>query len=238
MPNTTRVLIALLLLGAAGVLLWEGAFLQAQVSAFQAQVQTFGKMAVDDKSRAAPMVPVLAPPTPPSPLPTSPKSAAWARTWLALQSPADMPFPEETALEDVLKYVRANLAEGGKSPISIYVDPVGLQEAEKTLQSTVALEVKGIPLATSLKLMLKQLGLEYCIQEDGILMITSESSGSEENDPRLALISEIEQLRQEVYSLRTELSSVRGAAFSPPSSGSVAGARCRMNAQMGGTGIW
>ena len=50
-----------------------------------------------------------------------------------------MPFPNETPLEDVIKYIRAST----KSPafpdgIPIYVDPLGLTEADKTMASPVA----------------------------------------------------------------------------------------------------
>lgn len=214
MPNTTRVLIAALLLGAAGVLLWEGAFLQAQVGAFQAQVQTFGKIPVNDNSPAPPTVTMLAPPSAPPPLASIPRSPAWARTWLALQQPVDMPFAEETRLEDVLKYLRAKLAEGDKPRISIYLDPVGLQEAEKTCESPVTLEADAVPVATALSLVLKQLGMEYRIQDDGIVVITSMSSSADEYDLQALLASEIFQLRQEIYALRSELATQRGAAGS------------------------
>ena len=70
-----------------------------------------------------------------------------------------MTFPNETPLEDVIKYIRSctkssTFPEG----IPIYVDPVGLQEAEKTMASTVTFDLKQVALRTSLKLILKQLG--------------------------------------------------------------------------------
>jgi hypothetical protein len=88
----------------------------------------------------------------------------------------DMSFPNETPLEDVLKYVRSST----KSPrfpdgIPIYVDPVGLQEAEKTPTSPVVIDLAQVPLRTSLKLLLEQLGLTYKVR-DGLLKITSMNS--------------------------------------------------------------
>ena len=59
--------------------------------------------------------------------------------------------------------------------IPIYVDPMGLQEAERTLTSTVTVNLDGVPLKTTLRLCLKQLGLTYRIR-DGLLFITSEES--------------------------------------------------------------
>jgi hypothetical protein len=91
-----------------------------------------------------------------------------------------MSFPNETPLEDVLKYIR----EATKAPelpdgIPIYVDPLGLQEAEKTMVSPVSFDAKDVPLRTSLSLMLKQLGLAYRVK-DGLLMIVSQDSLDEE----------------------------------------------------------
>ncbi len=91
----------------------------------------------------------------------------------------DMHFANETPLEDVLKYIRScttslEFPEG----IPIYVDPVGLQEAEKTSSSPVVLDLSRVPLRTSLKLLLEQLGLSYQIK-DGLLKIVSASSANE-----------------------------------------------------------
>ena len=57
-------------------------------------------------------------------------------------------------------------------PLSIYVDPKGIQQVGATLNSTVAIDLDGVPLKTSLRLMLKQLGLAYCVR-DGVLIISS-----------------------------------------------------------------
>jgi hypothetical protein len=91
----------------------------------------------------------------------------------ALEKPVPMSFPNETPLEDVLKHVKASTEEVRGEGIPIYVDPVGLQEAEKSMSSTVTLDIQGVPLKTTLRLALKQLGLEYSVHE-GVLTITSE----------------------------------------------------------------
>ena len=99
-----------------------------------------------------------------------------------------MSFPSETPLDDVLKFVQSST----KSPemptgIPVYVDPIGLQEAEKTLNSTVRIDLDGVPLRRTLQLVLKQLGLVYHV-EDGMIFITSaESEGPLDpaiHDPR------------------------------------------------------
>jgi hypothetical protein len=57
--------------------------------------------------------------------------------------------------------------------IPIYVDPIGLQMAARTLQSTVQVDLEGVPLKSSLRRCLQQLGLVYGV-EDGFLLITSD----------------------------------------------------------------
>src|SRR5262249_696719 len=59
--------------------------------------------------------------------------------------------------------------------IPIYVDPIGLQEAEKTMTSPVVFGLAQVPLRTSLKLILKQLGMVYQVR-GGLLTITTSDS--------------------------------------------------------------
>ncbi len=110
-----------------------------------------------------------------------------------LAKSVNVPFKTETPLEDVIQYVRAS-TKGPAFPdgIPIYVDPVGLQEAEKSLNSTVVIDVTQVPLRTSLRLILKQLGLMYRVK-DGLLTITSEDSADEDEGPaRGSLVAETE----------------------------------------------
>jgi hypothetical protein len=90
----------------------------------------------------------------------------------ALDEPIPMSFANETPLDDVLKYIKAATTKTGRPPIPIYVDPLGLQHAERSMNSTVTIDLDGIPLKTSLRLVLKQLGLAYCVR-DGVLIISS-----------------------------------------------------------------
>jgi len=92
-----------------------------------------------------------------------------------LEEPIAMSFPNETPLDDVLKYIKVATTGPSSQGIPIYVDPVGLQEAEKTLTSTVQLDLEGIPLRRTLQLALQQLDLVYFV-EDGLLVITSAES--------------------------------------------------------------
>ncbi len=89
-----------------------------------------------------------------------------------LEQPIAMSFANETPLEDVIKYLKQATTGPNESGIPIYVDPLGLQEAEKTLTSPVSIDLEGIPLRRTLQLVLRPLGLGYFVQ-DGILVITS-----------------------------------------------------------------
>lgn len=90
----------------------------------------------------------------------------------------DFQLANPTPLEDVISYVR-KATSGRTFPdgLPIYVDPVGLQEAERTLTSPVTLDLTQIPIRTGLRLMLKQLGMTYIVK-DGLVTITSETAES------------------------------------------------------------
>jgi hypothetical protein len=163
-----------------------------------------------------------------------PVTAEAAATWLKLQKRIDMPFANETPLEDVLKYIQTATAEqppkdaGGAvkdpahRPLQVYVDPIALQEAEKTMASPVTLQLEGIPASTGLQLVLKQLDLTYFVQKDGILVIEYKLSGSSHDlaDPTLVILNTLNQLRNEVAQLKAELAVARGrhnpAPTAPP----------------------
>ncbi len=98
-----------------------------------------------------------------------PMSPEATKLWLKLQQKVDMQFPNDTPLEDVVKYIQQSTIDKQLFPdgISVYVDPQGLQDVDKSMASTITMNLKGIPLATTLGLMLKQLGLEYHLQKYG-----------------------------------------------------------------------
>jgi RNA polymerase sigma factor (sigma-70 family) len=97
----------------------------------------------------------------------------------ALEDRMAMQFPNDTPLEDVLKYIQQSTKRTGlPNGIPIYVDPQALQIAEKTMTSTVSLNLEEVPLKTTLELALKQLTLTYRIK-DGLMIIESSSEDSE-----------------------------------------------------------
>ncbi len=88
-----------------------------------------------------------------------------------LEEPIPMQFPNATPLEEVLKYIRSATAGPDGEGIPIYVDPVGLEMMSKTMQSPIKMDLKGVPLRQTLKLVAGQLGMFYGIR-DGLVTIT------------------------------------------------------------------
>jgi hypothetical protein len=85
-------------------------------------------------------------------------AAANARILEALELPVPMPFKEEIPLEDVVIHIKAATRGPGGRSIPIYVDPIGLSEADKTMASTIRnIDLQGVPLKTTLAF-----GAVYC----------------------------------------------------------------------------
>lgn len=78
-------------------------------------------------------------------------------------------------LEDYLKALKKATVEPGNNGLPIYVDPVGLMEAEKTMISPVNVPAKRQSYGKTLEEVLGQLGLAYFVK-DGLLQITSKES--------------------------------------------------------------
>lgn len=102
--------------------------------------------------------------------------AANARIIAALEQPVEMTFPDPTPIQDVLKYIRLATATPTYPGIPIYLDPIGLREVEKTPASPVTINLVGVPLKTSLRLCLEQLGLAYEVREGLLRVIRPEES--------------------------------------------------------------
>ena len=89
-----------------------------------------------------------------------------------------MVFPNETPLNDVLKYIKQATTTPTFSGIPIYVEPLGMQEAKQSIDATIQFDRQDLPLKTSLRMILKPLGLSYLVK-DGFLMIDSRSAITE-----------------------------------------------------------
>jgi len=100
-----------------------------------------------------------------------PLTAAAARTWLMLSRPIPLPFEQGAPLEEVLKFIKHATVGPKEAGLPIFVDPVALRKSNATMSSKVTINLEGIPLATSLGLILKQHNLRYGVQQDGLLVI-------------------------------------------------------------------
>ena len=112
---------------------------------------------------------------PPSRKPEAPRleSPETAATLTRLDQPVPMVFPNKIPLKEVLKHIKQATKRGPLDPgLAIYVDPIGLQEAECSLNSTVTLNVENTPLRDTLPQVLGQLGLSHFVK-DGVLIISS-----------------------------------------------------------------
>lgn len=133
-----------------------------------------------------------------------PVTARAARTWETLQKPVKLDLKGETTIEDFFKAVRQAAKGPDDKGIQIYVDPIALQDAEKTPASTLSVQLEDVPLATVLTLALKQLGLGYYVHQDGIVMIVGEDHEEQITDPSAKILSELADLREDVAALRKE----------------------------------
>jgi hypothetical protein len=107
-----------------------------------------------------------------------------ARILDELERPIPMSFPEPTPLSEVLAHVKRSTTTPGRPEIPIYLDPIGLQEAERSPDSTIAIDLRDVPLRVSLRAALKQLGMDYVVT-NGLLYVTSEDTfrSEDEEDP-------------------------------------------------------
>jgi hypothetical protein len=99
-------------------------------------------------------------------------AAVNARILEALERPVTLRCPDGTTLADVLKFIEDATRDRDGQGIPIYVDQIGLQEAEQTLTSKVSINLERGPVETLLRLCVKQLELMYDVR-DGLLVITS-----------------------------------------------------------------
>jgi hypothetical protein len=89
--------------------------------------------------------------------------------------PPNLHFPEETPLRDVIKAIhRGTIGKGpGGRGLTIHLDPGGFRAADKSFDAPVTIELEGVPVGTSLGLILRRLGLRFQVRDDGVLSITS-----------------------------------------------------------------
>ena len=105
--------------------------------------------------------------------PAADASPGTKRVLAKLEEPISMAFANRTSLDDVLTYIRqATTTSRGHDGIPIVTDPRGFQEAGCSFTSTVSMDLDGVPLKMTLKLILEQLGLADTVK-DGTVIISS-----------------------------------------------------------------
>lgn len=100
-------------------------------------------------------------------------AGANARILKALDQPISFHFPTDVPLEEALRYVSTTAVMDDGRPLPIYVNPIALQEQDRTLQSPVSLVLEGVPLRTCLDCLVRQLGLSYEIK-GGLIEVVNE----------------------------------------------------------------
>jgi hypothetical protein len=119
----------------------------------------------------------------------------------ALLKPFDLPFGEETSLEEVCQYL--GKAFGGQ----VVLDRAALSRLDLTPEDTVQLDMKGVRLKVGLKLLLDQVGLSYRVEPEDNLLILTDPQGSD--DPEQRALVEIKTMHREMHDLQDSLDDLR-----------------------------
>ena len=99
----------------------------------------------------------------------------------AMLRPFDLPFGEETTLEEVRQHLARTLGA------QVILDRAALDRLELDPGDTVQLDLKGVRLKVGLKLLLDQVGLAYrVIPEDNLLILTEPESS---DDPAVRVLA-------------------------------------------------
>lgn len=92
-----------------------------------------------------------------------------------LEKAVPMPFPEPVPLEDVIKYIRQSTqGEELANGLPIYFDrsteSESGQSAQQALGQPVTMELEGVRLKTTLRLLLKQVGMGYMVKDGAVII--------------------------------------------------------------------
>ena len=112
----------------------------------------------------------------------------------ALLRPLDLPFGEETTLEEVRQFLGKTL--GGP----VVLDRAALDRLELTSEDTVQLDLKGVRLKVGLKLLLDQVGLSFRLVPEDNLLILTDPEGSD--DPAERALAEVKAMHREIHDLQ------------------------------------
>ena len=121
----------------------------------------------------------------------------------ALLKPLTIPFPEPTALETVVSYLKKTLG------VRIVLDKAALERLEITSKHEVQLDLEDVRLKTCLKLLLDQVGMTYKVIPEDNLLIFTDQFGAE--DPTERALAELKSLHLEMHDLQDAVDEIRQA---------------------------
>lgn len=119
----------------------------------------------------------------------------------ALLRPLDLPFAEETTLDEVRQHLARALG------VQVVLDRSALDRLELAPDDTVQFDLKGVRLKVGLKLMLDQVGMTFKVLPEDNLLVLTDPEGSE--DPAQRALSEIQSLHREIHDLQDSVDDLR-----------------------------
>ncbi len=119
----------------------------------------------------------------------------------ALLKPVMIPFGEPTSLEAVAAYLAKTLG------IRVAIDRAALDRLEISLKEEVQLELEGVRLKTSLKLLLDQVSMTFKVIPEDNLLIFTDNFGVE--DPAERTLAELKALHLEMHDLQDAVDEIR-----------------------------
>ena len=129
----------------------------------------------------------------------------------ALLKPYPFRFARPTPLADVAQQLSRELG------LPVVLDLAALDRLDVKPEDTVKLELQGVRLKTSLKLLLDQVGLTYRVIPEDNLLILTDKEGSE--DPVERVMAELRELHRDVHDLQDSLDELRGVTGLPGAEG-------------------
>ena len=119
----------------------------------------------------------------------------------AMIRPFDLPFGEETTLEEVRQFLAKSLGA------QVVLDRAALDRLELSPEDTVQLDLKGVRLKVGLQLLLDQVGLAFrLVPEDNLLILTEPESSA---DPAVRVLAEMKSIHKELHDLQDAVDDLR-----------------------------
>lgn len=119
----------------------------------------------------------------------------------AMLKAMDLPFGEQTSLEDVRKFLAKALNA------QVVFDRGAMDRLELVATDTVQLDLKGVRLKVGLKLLLDQVGMDFrVVAEDNLLILTDPADSG---DPMARTLQEIKAIHREMHDIQDAFDDLR-----------------------------